>query len=115
MKTLTSRARAYVNFGRWISDCPNGCGSAASLEPGQTMFHCGGTGGCGQMASVEWPADAQEIWDALEERSRPKNRNWFPDGHELALRAGCPAGQTPEELRREAAEAEKAEALGGEH
>lgn len=102
MTVTTGMARAYVNFGRWIADCPNDCGGALAMEPNQTTFHCGGSGGCGQIASVEWPPNPQEIWEALSERSRPKNRNWFPTGHNLALRAGCAHGQTPQELRDEA-------------
>lgn len=101
---ITSQARAYVNFGRWIADCPTGCGNAAGLQPGQGTFMCNPPGGCGFMTSVEWPNNANEIWEALEERPIPKTRNWFPSNHDLALRAGCPHGQTPADLRDEAKE-----------
>jgi len=74
------------------------------LEPGQAQFFCSPPGGCGHIAEVEWPENLQEILDALSERPLPKNRNWFPVGHELGVRAGCPTGQTPEELRAEAEE-----------
>lgn len=104
MYVVTNDARAYVNHGRWIADCPNDCGNALQLEPNQTTFHCGGAGGCGQISPVEWPADRQEIWDALMERPRPKNRNWFPVGHKVGVRGNCPQGQTAKELRDEASE-----------
>lgn len=101
---LTSQARAYVNFGRWIADCPMGCGNATGLNPGQATFLCATPGGCGHVGSIEWPSNADEIWEVLLERPAPRTRNWFPSSHELALRAGQPHGQTIEELREEARE-----------
>ncbi|MFE6846575.1 hypothetical protein [Streptomyces sp. NPDC057686] len=97
---LTTRARAYVNFGRWVADCPLECGNAIALEPGQTSFFCPPPGGCGHIAEVEWPADPQGIWDALAVRP-PKHRNWFPVDHSLAVKAGCPHGQTVADLIEE--------------
>lgn len=94
-------ARAYVNFGRWIADCPHNCGSALQLKSGQGVYQCVE---CGVLSEVEWPANPDEIWSALEERRAPKNRNWFPSGHVLALKAGAPHGQTVTELREETAE-----------
>lgn len=98
---LTNKARAYVNWGRWIADCPIDCGGALSLEPGQATFACPE---CHSLSQIDWPADADEIWEALKERPAPKFRNWFPAGHTLALRANCPHGQTPKQLREETAE-----------
>lgn len=106
MGIITMQARAYANFGRWIADCPADCGGAMALEANQPSFFCAPPGGCGHMATVDWPGNVQEITDALMERKAPKNRNWFPPNHNLALRAGCPHGQTPQELRDEAAEQE---------
>lgn len=108
---ITGNAQAYVNFGRWICECPLGCGNALALDPGTPTYFCAPPGGCGHIATINWPSNSADIWDALEERSAPKNRNWFPDGHPLALKAGCPTGQSPKELRDEASEA--AEALNG--
>ena len=104
MTITTNVARAYVNFGRWISDCPLGCGNAMALQPGQSQFFCQPPGGCGNIASVEWPNDPDGIWEALGQRPMPKTRNWFPKNHELALRAGCPNGQSVQELLDEAQE-----------
>ncbi len=98
---LPAKALAYVNFGRWVADCPQNCGSALELRPGMTMFPCPE---CKVVSEVEWPADADGIWEALGERPAPRNRNWFPRGHELAIRAGVPHGQTVKQLREETAE-----------
>ena len=94
-------ARAYINFSRWVVDCPTECGGAIALDHGQTLFRCTE---CLTVSPVEWPGNAQEIWDALMERPVPRTRNWFPTGHTLALRAGCPHGQSVAELREETAE-----------
>lgn len=100
MSTLiTNNARAYVNHGRWVADCPFDCGSARKLEPGEYVFQCSE---CLSVSRVEWPSNADDIWEALAERRAPKFRNWFPSNHTLALRSGTPHGQTPAELREEA-------------
>jgi hypothetical protein len=106
---IAARARARVNHGRWISDCPRShCANAMRLEPGQGVFHCGGEGGCQMVASVEWPKDVDGIWQALLERPVPGTRNWYPDQHVEALRMGLPHGQSPAELRDETREHEEA-------
>jgi hypothetical protein len=99
---ITSRARARVNHGRWIADCPRPhCTNAMSLQLGQTAFHCAGEGGCHMVAEVEWPAEAAGIWQALLERPVPGTRNWYPRGHAEALRLGLPHGESAAELRDE--------------
>lgn len=90
---------AYVNHGRWVADCSRkGCAGAEALRARETAFHCSN---CHQLDNVEWPSDAQEIWDVLQDRHVPQTRNWFPLGHPLALRSGCEHGQSVEELRQE--------------
>lgn len=109
---LTARARARVNHGRWIADCPRRyCANAVKLQPRQGTFHCAGEGGCQMVAPVEWPSDADEIWAVLLQRPVPSTRNWYPDGHVEALKMGLPHGQTPADLLDEARryEAEGAE------
>lgn len=102
---ITNRARARVNHGRWITDCPRPhCANAVALEPGQAVFQCAGAGGCQLLAEVEWPPDADEIWDALAERPVPTTRNWYPAGHIEAARLGLPHGQSPQQLRQETAD-----------
>lgn len=98
MTLLTNKARAYVNFGRWIADCPMDCGSAMQLTERQGMYQCVE---CGFATDVEWPGNADEIWEALADRPAKRNRNWFPPEHSLALRSFSPHGQTPAELRQE--------------
>lgn len=101
MTLLTNKARAYVNFGRWIADCPMDCGSALQLQNGQPVYHCIE---CGFDTEIEWPNNVAEIWDALSERPAKRNRNWFPKDHHLALRSFSPHGQTAQELRDETEE-----------
>lgn len=99
---LAPKARARVNHGRWIADCPRRyCANAIRLKPRQGTFHCGGEGGCQLMAPIEWPSDADELWAALAERPVPATRNWYPHGHVEAVRLRLPHGQTAAELREE--------------
>jgi hypothetical protein len=99
---LTHTARARVNHGRWIADCPRRyCANAIRLQPRQGTFHCAGEGGCQMVAPIEWPANADDIWSVLLERPVPSTRNWYPDGHVEALRLGLPHGQSAAELREE--------------
>ncbi len=107
MNLIVAAARARVNHGRWIADCPRRyCANAMRLEPGQATFHCGGAGGCLMVADIEWPADADSIWEALLERPVPTTRNWYPDGHVEAVRLNLPHGQTAADLRAEQREYE---------
>ena len=102
---ITLRARARVNHGRWIADCPRPyCANAMRLDPGQAVFHCAGEGGCRMVAEVEWPADADGIWAALGERPVPGTRNWYPHEHAEAVLLSLPHGQSAAELRDETAE-----------
>ncbi len=98
MTLLTNKARAYYNFGRWIADCPVDCGSAIQLNPGQSLFHCPE---CTFITDVEWPTNVDEITEALNKRQAKRNRNWFPENHDLALRSGSPHGQSVVELEDE--------------
>lgn len=56
------------------------------------------------VAPVEWPSDADDIWSVLLERPVPGTRNWYPTGHEEAVRMHLPHGQSPADLRDEARE-----------
>jgi hypothetical protein len=103
MLITPAQARAYVNHGRWIADCPRDCGSAAELQPKATSYACVE---CKWIGSVEWPDNADEIMAALQERAVPRTRNWFPSGHELALRSNNPHGQSVKELMEETEENE---------
>ena len=107
MTLITDHCQAYVNYGRWVAECPRPfCTNAFELTPNQPVFQCVGDGGCSMVASIEWPPDAQEIWDALCKRLVPATRNWFPIGHPLAERFGLPMGQSAANLLAEQAEME---------
>lgn len=104
-RIITGMARAYVNYGRWVADCPVDCGCALALQPGQAIFSCVE---CHTVTQIDWPGNPDEIWEALSKRPAPRTRNWYPEGHDLAVRANVPHGQTVKEL-----EDETAEHLGG--
>lgn len=96
---IAAVARARVNHGRWIADCPRPhCTNAMELKPQQATFHCGGAGGCQMVAPVEWPDDPDGIWGALLERPVPGTRHWYPAGHREAVQLGLPHGQSPSDL-----------------
>lgn len=96
---MTAVAQAYANNGRWIADCPRPfCGSAVLLVPWQPQVHCSA---CHAEAACEWPDDAQDITTVLAARGNPAWMNWFPLGHDLALRHGCPHGQSVADLLAE--------------
>ena len=97
-RIITCMARAYVNYGRWVADCPVECGCALELKPRQMTFACVE---CHTVTQVEWPDNPDEIWEALSERPAPRTRNWYPKDHDLALRANLPHGQTVQDLRDE--------------
>lgn len=96
---VPAQARAYVNYGRWVADCPAECGGAMTLEGRQNLFACAV---CKQINQVEWPPNPDEIFETLLRRPLAKNRNWFPKDHFLALRGNMPHGQTVKELEEEA-------------
>ena len=94
MTLVAGRARAWVYSGAWVADCPSGCGNVETLT-GTGAFHCSY---CGHLAPVEFPAAIEEITQVLNRRPIPHTRNWFPPGHDLALRAGLPHGQSVNDL-----------------
>lgn len=93
----------YINWGRFIAECP--CGDAREVEPGQRMEACVD----GHVMDLQWPDDAPQVMAVLGERISAKRRNWFPAGHEVAIRLGQPHGQSLDDLRQEADEGEAAD------
>jgi hypothetical protein len=79
--------QAYVNYGRWVADCPNpACTNAMAIEPGKDEFRCefwGGTPqaprleGCRTVAEIGWPDDPYGVMADLIDLPEPQ-RNWRP-------------------------------------
>lgn len=114
MQLITALARAYVYAGDWVADCPADCGNVEHLfdlsnrrDPSsprtvrKATFHCSY---CHHLADIEWSPCESEIMAVLEKRPIPHTRNWYPSGHEVALRFNLPHGQTIAELITENAE-----------
>lgn len=96
---LTNHARAYVNHGVWKADCPREfCANARQLSPREATFHCNN---CQMLAPIAWPTEADAILKVLEKRPVPATRNWFPEGHDLAIRYRIPHGQSVKDLHYE--------------
>lgn len=104
-------ALARVYRGEWIADCPRPhCGNAEKLAAWQPLFACSNLW-CGIQVPVTWPPDAGAILEVLRGRGAAQWMNWFPAGHPVAVAAGCPHGQTVDDLITESAEhAEELEA-----
>jgi hypothetical protein len=112
-----SPAYAYINWARWLADCPAGCASAMTVTPGQTTWLCGimrkglVAGGCGSTAALLWPDNPDAYMAALANRA-DQYQNWAPAGHRQTfcsytpdgrlIAEAYPTGQTPEDLLTEA-------------
>lgn len=91
----------YINHGRVIVDCPFGCGNAYIHKDGGTTMVCTGPGGCKYMFEVSAPSNLGELYQELAKRPLDKNRNWFPEGHPIAVRGGFAMGQSVADLAEE--------------
>lgn len=109
--------RAYVYAGEWVADCPRpGCGGVEFLvdKPKHLRGVAGSRGRrkdgffCSHCRlvtpAVEWPVEHEDILAVLERRPIPHTRNWYPEGHPVAVRVGIPHGQTVADLERESRE-----------
>lgn len=67
---------AYVNWGRWIADCPY-CGSGIMLDPTWSEANCFGDGCYHVYAAFLWPTEAERasIEGALVVRQQ-KHQHW---------------------------------------
>lgn len=72
------KAVAYLNWGRWVADCPNpACTNAMQVEPGQAQFECTRPAGCGTTAPLAWPDDPAAV--EAEVADLPESqRHWKP-------------------------------------
>lgn len=110
---LTARARIYC--GDWIADCPRPfCSNAEHLYERanprnprsprvvqKPEFSCTN---CHLTAPIEWPNSMADIMAVLMLRPVPQTRNWYPTGHNEAVRCNLPHGQSVDDLRAENAE-----------
>lgn len=71
-------AYARVDDGRWLADCPAGCGSACELIPGETRYWCTecANGGTGHTAPLIWPDPFDRLTVNLE--SLPRQLQYWP-------------------------------------
>jgi hypothetical protein len=61
-------AHAHVDDGRWIADCPWGCGAAFNLPPSADWMWCTecAGGGLGLTAALVWPDNMDKLTTNLE-------------------------------------------------
>ncbi len=76
------KAHARIEHGRWIVDCPFGCGGAQLASKLHPQFFCVD---ClhrdraeGLWVAVVFPKNTDAIEAELVLRPHPVNRNWFP-------------------------------------
>jgi hypothetical protein len=95
-------ALAYLNWGRWVADCPEpGCNDARAVYhrvtgQRQTEDMCAK----GHLFRIDMPPPALEsqLVAVLSERALESDRSWYPKGHPRATLAGLPTGQSVAEL-----------------
>lgn len=93
-------ALAYINFGRWVVDCPvPGCTDARQVEPPLMDDVC--AHGHPIHALMPPPDQAAALMAELVRRPVEADRAWYPAGHPRALLAGLPTGQSVADLRAE--------------
>jgi hypothetical protein len=112
---IATRARAYVYAGDWVADCPRACGNVehcyARANPRDAnaprvvqlpSFYCSYCKlGDTETVPIEWPPNMADIMTVLMLRPIPHTRNWYPAGHDTALKYRLPHGQTIDDLRAE--------------
>lgn len=115
VQLIAARARAYVYSGDWVADCPRACGNVEHLYarinprnpasprtvqlPAFACSYCKLTD-----VPIDWPTDMADIMAVLMLRPIPHTRNWYPQGHDTAVKHRVPHGQSIDELRAENAE-----------
>jgi hypothetical protein len=100
------KAPAYINWGRFVCDCPRwpDCTTSLEVTPGQDSAQCPpAPAGCGLTYTITWPRNGPAIMAALGRRPVPATRNWYPAAHPRALAHHLPAGETAADLDAETA------------
>jgi hypothetical protein len=104
------KALAYLNYGRWVADCPQ-CNDARLVYHPDTGERQS-TDRCinGHLIEFEMPSPGAEraLTEALDGR-REATKTWHPPGHARAEAAGLPVGEPVQNVRART-EAEIAEA-----
>lgn len=96
------QAMAYVNWNRVIADCPGGCGNAYRVDPWVRTRRCDADpDGCGVEFDIVVASNMGEIMEELSRRPNDENKNWFPEGHPMALKHKEPHGQSVADLAAE--------------
>jgi hypothetical protein len=98
------RALAYLNFGRWVVDCPEPtCADARAVYDEKTgARHTEDVCANGHAFQIEMPPPQEEarIVAAVAGREE-RDKGWFPKGHGWSTAAGYPTGQTAADLTAE--------------
>lgn len=95
-------AVAYLNWSRWVADCPRPhCGNAEQFGRTPTGQQGGLTGktfrcreeegGCGLRCAASWPPNVADIERMVMPRPVPSTRNWVPgeDLHDLLIESAA--------------------------
>lgn len=78
---------AYLNYGRWVVDCPHfGCHGAMKVIVGTTRIECNCQDDlvcehgdvCSRPIEPLFPDDSARIMEIVAQRPRRANRNWLP-------------------------------------
>lgn len=80
-ENVSGELAAYVNHGRWIVECPDGCRWAVVASAQAPFFFCGRCANAkngGAWLRVVYPQDKATIEYQLLKRPREENRNWKP-------------------------------------
>lgn len=103
-------ALAYLNYGRWVADCPaDGCTDARAVYPTDAsgvpsskpiLDQACAAGHAFRITMPPAQLEAQ-IVAAVADRAVDGDKAWFPPGHEWATGAGFPTGQSPADLVKE--------------
>ena len=96
---------AYINDGRWVADCPAGCGGALVVSERQPIFicaDCGSPENGDNWYAVAFPAQKTSIERVLLKRparapDRAHTRHWLPGETVDKLKAENRARGLPEE------------------
>lgn len=87
---LSIEATARVNAGRWIADCPFGCGGAEYVDLSNQLFFCcecrnAPVGNAPVRVALAAKDELSTIEASLLERPDPRTRNWTPSEDVSAL------------------------------